>query len=261
MIRLGTRPSTPASLTSPKVEETKNQIAKKIESGITVQSKDFKPHWGEDDIKESLYRFQNGKCCYCERKRDMKRESDVEHFRPKAGINGEEDHPGYWWLAYEWENYFLSCKSCNQEYKKNHFPLLPGGERAFTEESDLALEKPVLLHPVDDDPEKFIGFDWQEGYGLMVKAIGLDKEGRGFRTASDLTAINKRKVMEQRAELVVFLQSIVKIINHAQFSNNDDLKNKYYNIIKTETTSDKEYAGFRRVFFRAAGLGEFVSEN
>ncbi|MCP4351664.1 MAG: hypothetical protein GY795_39870 [Desulfobacterales bacterium] len=65
--------------------------------------------------------------------------------------------------------------------------------------------------------------------------------------------------MEQRAKLVNFMQSVVKIVNYAEFTNNSDLRNEYCKIIKAETMADKEFAGFRRAFFRAAGLGEYVS--
>lgn len=132
MIRLGNRPPTPESLKSPEVEETKCKIANKVKAGTLLQSKDFRTsHWQKDDVKRTIWKFQNKKCCYCERKRDLKRESDVEHFRPKAEVKDEPEHRGYWWLAYLWDNYFIACKSCNQEYKKSNFPLLPGGKRAF----------------------------------------------------------------------------------------------------------------------------------
>ncbi len=261
MIKLGKRPPIPNKLKSDAVKETKKQIENKIKSGDTVKSTDFEPHWGADSVKKVLWELHYGKCCYCERKRDMKRESDVEHFRPKCGITEEEGHPGYWWLAYDWDNYFLSCKSCNQEFKKNRFPLLPGGKRAFSKKNKLAREKPVLIHPIDEDPEKFIGFDWQEGYGVLVKAAGLDKEGRGNETVNHLTGINKKDVMERRAKLVKELNRIVKVANFAEMSNNHELKNKYYEEIKVETAAGEEFAGFRRAFFRASGLGEYVSKD
>lgn len=105
MIRLGIRPPLPKSLKSKGVEETKKQIENKIRSGTPLKSNDFKSQlWRKKDIKDSLKVLQHGKCCYCERMRDTYGEIDVEHFRPKAGIAEEENHPGYWWLAYKWEN-------------------------------------------------------------------------------------------------------------------------------------------------------------
>ncbi|MCX6578764.1 MAG: HNH endonuclease [Candidatus Aminicenantes bacterium] len=243
---------------SKKVEDTKKQIENMIKAGINLKSADFEPHW--HDIKEYLWQWHDGKCCYCERKRD-KREFDVEHFRPKAGISDENGHPGYWWLAYEWENLFLACKSCNQEIKKTQFPLLGGSKRAFTGEDDLKLEKPVLINPVDEDPEKFIGFVWQEVNENLVIAVGLDKEGRGHKTAFELTAINKEEVKEERTGLIDRFQTIVGTIILAKYTNNQELKNEFLNKIKEDTRANKRFAGFRRAYFRAAGFGEYVSKD
>lgn len=146
--------------------------------------------------------------------------------------------------------------------KKNQFPLLPGGKRAFTAEDNLKLEKPVLIHPIDEDPEKFIGFDFGEGRLVQVKAVGLDKEGRGFKTVNELTAVNKEEVMVQRAQLVKLLKQIVEVANIAELYNNHDLKNEYCNeIIREETTANREFTGLRRAFFRASGMGEYVSRD
>ena len=50
-------------------------------------------------------------------------ETDVEHFRPKAEVKeAGENHQGYWWLAYSWENLLIACKTCNQEYKRIKIP-------------------------------------------------------------------------------------------------------------------------------------------
>lgn len=272
MIRLGKRPPLPQSLKSTEVEETKKQIEKKIKSDSPLKSNDFKSHlWRKKDIKDSLKSLQHGKCCYCERMRDTYGEIDVEHFRPKAGITGEDKHPGYWWLVYEWENLFLACKSCNEVMKKNQFPLLPGGKRAFTPEHDLKLEKPVLIHPIDEDPEKFIGFDLdldkyldlEKDCGPMVKAVGLDREGRGSETADKLTAINKTEVMVERAQLVMTLKTMVGMMNViVDRYDNYELKNEYRSqLVVEQTAANLSFVGLRRAFFRAAGLSEYVSRD
>jgi uncharacterized protein (TIGR02646 family) len=263
MIRLENRPPTPGSLKSPAVEETKREIANKVKAGIPLQSRDFKAiHWRKEDVKKTIWEYQHKKCCYCERKRDLKREFDVEHFRPKTGVADEPKHPGYWWLAYRWENYFFACKSCNEDFKKSHFPLLPGGKRAFSDTDDLKAEQPVLIHPLDENPEKFIGFEWEDGYNVLVRAVGLDKSGRGARTAVQLTAINLKEVMEERGELLSLLKALAndlkKMLEEAEITDNKELKSNIAWIVKEETAPRRQFSGFRRAFFRSAGLGEFV---
>ncbi|MCP4215167.1 MAG: TIGR02646 family protein [bacterium] len=263
MIRLEPKPPAPDVLTGEddddKVVKAKERIRQKILTGKSTTPKDFPSHWS--DVKGELHTYQNGKCCYCERYRDPEQDSDVEHFRPKGRVAEDDAHPGYWWLAYEWDNLFFSCKSCNERYKKDMFPLLPDGQRVDNDKADLTLEKPVLIHPVEDDPEEYIGFDWQIDYGIIVKAVGLDAEGRGNSTVKELTAINKKTVMEERARLISGLQLLARNTTFAIHSDNQALLEQCGKNIQRETAAENSFAGFRRAFFRAHGLGEYVSKD
>ncbi len=259
MIKTKPRPETPATLGSRKVSNRKHALSQKANNGERILSSDFSSYsyWTEPDIKEALWDMHCGKCCYCERKRDMKRESDVEHFRPKSEVAGE-DHPGYWWLAYEWDNYLLSCKTCNQTYKKCHFPLIPGSPRAQGPNDDLNSEKPVLIDPAKEDPERFIGFYWSNA--IFVKAIGLDDDLRGYETVK-LLGLNKGTLPEQRAEIIDELLDIAKLYFHAKLSNNTELFEEMKNKIKWATSAEREFAGFRRAFFKNLRLYMDISNN
>jgi uncharacterized protein (TIGR02646 family) len=87
---------------------------------------------------------------------------DVDHFRPKRKVHDDASHGGYWWLAYEFENYLLGCIVCNQKYKRTKFPLEDGATRARYENRDrLSEERRVLLDPAIDPVEDWISVDWQ----------------------------------------------------------------------------------------------------
>lgn len=137
-------------------------------------------HWSH--AKESLYESQEGKCCYCERKRDKKREMDVEHYRPKGGIKDDKNHPGYWWLAYDWDNLLLACKTCNQEYKETHFPIQ--GQRAYYKNDNLEGEKPYLLNPAIDTVK--------DRFAYVVKS---EEAPIGFIKPRDNSDIRARKTI------------------------------------------------------------------
>jgi uncharacterized protein (TIGR02646 family) len=74
-----------------------------------------------------------GKCAYCEVQFVLDQTGDVEHFRPKAGVVDEHDqrvdHPGYYWLAYEWSNLLPSCSKCNRLTKTKDGRRVGKGER------------------------------------------------------------------------------------------------------------------------------------
>ena len=225
-----------------KIAEALDKVEKQIEDGET---KYFKPLWSNPEVKEFLYEAQHGKCCFCERKRDLKRDSDVEHFRPKAKVSESSEHPGYWWLAYEWDNLFIACKTCNQGYKKDHFPLKDETKRAFSKNDNFENEEPYLINPLKEDPENFIEYEVpeeEEKQPFMIKAIG--KCERGKQTIEKLTGINYRNVMIERAEkLKNYKDSIILVEN--RLKKREDLE-KHKN-------ASREFAGFARFYLKQKG--------
>jgi uncharacterized protein (TIGR02646 family) len=119
--------------------------------------------YGDTSVKEQLIDEQYGKCCFCEADFTANGYGDVEHFRPKAGYTEKRTskliRPGYYWLAYNWDNLFFSCQICNQRFKKNYFPLENEAQRAKNHTIDYRDETPVLLHPSVDEPADHITFN------------------------------------------------------------------------------------------------------
>lgn len=120
----------------------------------------YRSRWTE--CREAMSALSYGKCWYLECK-NPGTDDDVDHFRPKAGIAEEPSHPGYYWLAFEWTNFRLSCHRANRPRrnrvtgetggKATHFPLVDPRKRAWNEEDDLAGEIPALFDPtVPSDP-------------------------------------------------------------------------------------------------------------
>lgn len=110
--------------------------------------------WSE--LKDSLVKLSHGKCWYCE-SRQERSFSDVDHFRPKKAVKEAPNHTGYWWLAFDYHNFRLSCQLCNRLYKEggkgNHFPLIDESCRVYDSTHELSDEKPLLLDPtIKDDP-------------------------------------------------------------------------------------------------------------
>lgn len=258
MIQIKNRPRTIASLSNQKVEDLKKQLREKIATGKVLTNKDIDDTvWKTKKVRDTLIASQNRKCCFCENIRAIKREFDGEHFRPKLGVTGE-NHNGYWWLAYEWTNIFYACKTCNQQYKKNHFPIL--GKRANNESDSLEGEKAVFINPETENPENYIGFDWQQVYGRFVKATGLDPENRGNETIR-IIGINDPQLMEERAETLKLLQDASDSMKRYLENNNTNKIRVQARLIFELTLAKKRFAGFHRAFFRSAGLGEYIAND
>lgn len=135
-----------------------------------------------------------GKCAYCEVPIRDYQHGDVEHFRPKAGISDENgqtvylldeegqtlvdadgkpvEHPGYYWLAYEWTNLLPSCVKCNQtdvrqETRVGKHTRFPVKGRHAQQPAEVAQEEPLLINPLsdkeDDDPKYHLLVDTKTG--------------------------------------------------------------------------------------------------
>jgi len=205
-------------------------------------------------VAHTLWHFQQHKCCYCEHTISWKLESDVEHFRPKTRIQGVPQHPGYWWLAYAWDNYFLACKICNTQYKGNQFPLAENGQRAQQPTEDLTQEKALLLHPILDNPEHSIRYEITQ---CLVKAVATD--ARGQATITQLTGINDVSRMEARAHLVPGLAFICTQMQRAQDSGENKWIDECAACIRAESADKQTFAGFRRFYFRTQELAEYLA--
>ena len=142
--------------------------------------------------KNFLLAIFNHKCAYCETVISSNQPGDVEHFRPKGRVVdddfkpirvkyrkwGEIDHPGYFWLAYDWDNLLPACIDCNRYRrhekggagKADRFPVaefrarLPGQERR---------EQPLLVDPCRCDPADHFEF---LGDGLIRAKTKMGEE-------------------------------------------------------------------------------------
>ncbi len=144
--------------------------------------------YGAKSVKNALIKAQHDKCCFCESKVTHIAYGDVEHFRPKAGFRQSDNdslgRPGYYWLAYRWENLFFSCQLCNQRYKKNLFPLRDPAKRARSHHDDVGQEESLFIDPAAMNPTDYISFREEYPYAIggnltgktTIKALGVDRE-------------------------------------------------------------------------------------
>lgn len=179
------------------------------------------------DLKHLLMKFNNGKCMFCEGNYAAGAHLDAEHYRPKGGVTQLNDqthlrqsidHPGYYWLAYEWHNILLACSKCNGKHpdgegdkphpgKLNEFPIC-GSCRVCLPSSnpedwwkELQEEKPLLLHPYFDEPEKH--FEARR-FGVIY---GLTEHGRATIETCDLNRPRLRAAREREESNVVEIRA------------------------------------------------------
>lgn len=127
----------------------RDHAAKKQADGAAELS--FTSHWNEPDVRGPLLAMHGRVCAYCQCHLPHNDPGDVEHFRPKSR---------YWWLAYDFSNYLLSCAACNRNRKKEKFPLAQGALPCLWEDRhNIHTERFLLLDPVQDDVEAWVRVD------------------------------------------------------------------------------------------------------
>lgn len=194
--------------------------------------------YGHKKVKQKLIEAQHDKCCFCESKIRHISYGDVEHFRPKGGVRqtprGPLGKPGYYWLAYEWSNLFLSCQLCNQRFKGNLFPLENPRERAISHHDDIDAEKPRFISPAED-PEQYIAFRKEVAYAI-------DDNSRGNATIEAL-GLNRDKLLSRRFGYFAILQLIQET---ATLGLPKSLRKKAKTQITKCTQSSSQYASMVR---------------
>jgi hypothetical protein len=140
----------------------------------------FPDYWNLPDVRGALYAFHGRACGYCTRDLPGNDRGDVDHFRPKGKVAEDPTHGGYWWLAYSFTNYVLSCSICNRTLKRDHFPLTSPGSKhyGFAQRSRLSREARALLDPVLDQVEDWARPNWRDSLCPVEPRPGIPSVAR-----------------------------------------------------------------------------------
>lgn len=195
--------------------------------------------YGDRVIKEKIRKDQHDKCAYCESYLPAITYGDVEHFRPKAYYQqekeGKRSKTGYYWLTYDWENLLYSCEVCNRSYKKNLFPLVDVTKRADTPEKDMTKEQPVLINPMKENPEEFIGFHRHVTFG---------KGERGKQTI-EILGLNRpelKSTREKRYKILEYMMTIVRLAGQGAMVDSEDIQKSTLEQINILCLPESEYS-------------------
>ena len=210
----------------------------------------------------------HGKCVYCETNVAASHPGDIEHWRPKNRVTDEAgraieietengsmvQHPGYYWLAYEWRNLLFSCEDCNRPStaktpgrrigKWDQFPVR--GFRATRKDEELR-EHPMLLNPVEEDPVDHLEVD---DIGVMIP-----KTDRG-KACIDIFGLNAREaLLGARRECIENTRSRIQMMvlemmrAHSQHDKENAMR-KYSEKVKRIESGEVPYSACERLVLR-----------
>jgi uncharacterized protein (TIGR02646 family) len=156
------------------------------------------------------------KCWYCEVE-DIRSDMPIDHFRPKNKVDEETDHDGYWWLAFDWENYRCACTFCNS---RRNFDETQGGKacrfllkeplaRVFTPDDHelLVHESPYFLDPLDPDDEKLLWFD-NDGKPIPNPGASTsEEEKRKVENSIEIFHLDEQRIVRQRNNIRINVEN------------------------------------------------------
>jgi len=251
MIRV-TKPSRPPTVLQRKGTAARRALCSSYTKASTNRRKGQKRFefdkaiYAHSTVKELLKQAQHGKCAFCESKFEHISYGDVEHYRPKAGWRQSEGEPlrqpGYYWLAYEWPNLFLSCTLCNQQFKKNLFPLGTPSRRALSHNDDVARENPLLLDPAADDPEQHISFHEEVPYAI-------NGDPRGAATI-EILGLKRAALAEERRRLLRHVKALKKALPLLPTGSPEATETERF--LARLQDPEEEYSSMTRAYLRSA---------
>lgn len=248
-----------------RLEKLMREVRDQIAAGEDPDP-DIKSLW--KDAKDQLIVESSGKCAYCESAVTATYHGDVEHFRPKDV---------YWWLAYVYDNYLLSCAVCNQSFKGKKFalsgtpmpaPVLTGAEDDAALEAlaadfapdpldDTAVtafialhngEQPLIPNPYFDAPETLFAWEVFPAIGeVWIRANPTHPRGAAILAAcEDIYGINRTQLLRRRFRQWKNYDLAAAML--ATPGVPDALKTMAERLIESLKAGDSEYAAMVRYF-------------
>jgi hypothetical protein len=187
----------------------------------------------KNKYKDLLIGMFHSRCAYCECAGTVGQRGDIEHFRPKSVIvtrAGEIINPGYYWLAMDWSNLYLSCISCNQETtfniidpndpaltirktagKMEQFDVADAAYRRNRHTMTLAEEEPyrLLIDPCKDNPEDY--FEYLDNGVIRSRTNnGLDADKARY-TIDVFVLLREQLVTFRKAKYVEVMDKITRV--------------------------------------------------
>lgn len=224
------------------------------------------------DLKQSMAQPVPAKCWYSEVQRAVP-DLEIDHFRPKNAVSGCE-HDGYWWLAFEWDNFRIASPLANKrrtdvragtvEGKGTHFPLVDEARRVADDAPvSTKREKPMLLDPFEASDVLLL--DYEVESGKAVEKYSEEQHEVKHRRAAksiELYHLNEGTLIAQRAERGVVLKGkaarIEELFSRAE--NGDALSEEeseelesLQNEVASYVNATAEYSAFFRALLRQLG--------
>ncbi len=187
-------------------------------------------------LKGNFINTFGDKCWYTESPR-IGTDFDVDHYWPKGRVKdadgsivkiGENQHPGYWWKAFDIKNYRYSCIYANRSRggggKVDYFPLSDETKRAWTETSPCDYDYHQILDPCCLDDVQLLSFEVETG--KTASRLTEDVDPAGFekvKISKILLNLDHETIAPQRLSKIKDTQRAIRLLKIASSIDDVDL--------------------------------------
>lgn len=225
MIRLNRPYPAPSILTDKGVKQTAADIAARRAGTLDFEVK--RAIYAHSSVKSELSAMSSDKCAYCESKIGITDFPNIDHFRPSAAWRNSRESlvekPGYFWLAYNWENLLPTCQQCNCIFKHVVFPLADPAGRVTEPNAVLSGEGPLLIDPSKEDPNEWLRYRFEMAYSV-------DANDRGNAVIKTFGLNDREPLVENRRELLETIEVMLAVaIDHPDTSIRQKARTKVLN--------------------------------
>ena len=177
-------------------------------------------------LLKGLFVEEYGAKCWYTEAPQVGTDCDIDHFWPKGRVKDadgniiqnadNERHPGYWWKAYDIENYRHSSIFANRARegggKVDYFPLTDEGKRAWVE-GDCDYESRLILDPCSIDDVKLITFELEPGKTMPVPELDEDSdEYQRVVESRTLLNLDEATIVSNRLDQIRSVKNALQII-------------------------------------------------
>lgn len=216
--------------------------------------------YGHVEVRAALEKLFHDKCAYCESKMTAVADWEVEHFRPKGRVAECRDHPGYYWLAYDWENLYPACTHCNQRRKDkprwgdlryaatggkfDQFPLINEDTRAMSHNEGVQQEQILLIDPCNDYPEQHLKYD------IKGQIHSLRNHLRG-EIIIEVCHLKRSRLRDARVDIINATVDMLALLRKAEQGEDPPLVDGINSFLETKLLSDScAYSGAARTVYK-----------
>ncbi len=230
--------------------------------------------WGANELRDALSALVGHKCWYTEVGLEGA-DPHVDHFRPKGAVrevdenlkNTKKSDPGYWWLAFELENYRLTCQHANVRRvdrdtdggKWDYFPV-DGNRAPDNTPTPQITERKLILDPTSNTDVQLLWFDKDGSPSCSATRSSNHHDRRRVDTTIWIYHLKKKEIKAARSKVMHDIKKDV-VTAHPHFSlwdrdnpnPSEQAKNAFDSqvaIMRSKIRDTEKFAGAKRCMLK-----------